>query len=132
MTYAEADFSVSTKDAFTSHMDEHHTPKLAEPLLLDSTYRFAGISFKPYRMMFARDTANGSKEYQYLSFEDGLRQPLEMIEPDPAELLSTLESVLWRKQCRDFPADRHEDRVRGLAKELRERFGMRPSGAFCR
>lgn len=130
MTYAEADFSVSTKDAFTSHMDEHHTPKLTEPLLLDSSYQFAGIRFKPLRMMFARDTADGGKDYQYLSFEDGLRQPLEMIEPDPAELLSTLEYILWQKQCRDFSADRHEDRVMGLTNELRERFGMSPSGAF--
>lgn len=132
MTYAEADFAVSMKDAFASHTDECHTPKLVELLLLDSTYQFAGIRFRPYSMMFARNTADGGTEYQYLSFEDGLRQPLEMIEADPAELLRTLEIILWKKQCRDFPGERHEERVRGLTKELRERFGMRPSGAFCR
>lgn len=74
---------------------------LPPSVLLDEIYSFAGIDFKSHQMLFVREDQGGSHCYKRLSFEEGLSQPIDMIEPDLSERYGTLEMILYHKARRD-------------------------------
>lgn len=97
----------------------------APVLILDSTFSFAGIHCSPYAMLFSRKAADGLTEFVPLSFEDGLTQPLTMLDENPDSRTSTLEHILWHKINRDLPDTTGSEQFLELfVREFRERFGM--------
>lgn len=91
---------------------------------LANAYKFAGIHCAPYAMLFSGKRPDGSTEFFNLSFEDGLAQPLTMLDADPESLTSTLEQILWHKIDRDLPGTKGSKQfLEAFRSEFRERFG---------
>jgi hypothetical protein len=96
---------------------------------LDIHYEFSGIYFDPPHMLFIRQGEDGSRDYRRLSFEEGLLQPLEMLEPDPAERPGILEMILFHKVRGDTKGlNLSSQEIISMARsELQLRFGLQPA-----
>jgi hypothetical protein len=95
----------------------------SEGIQLDSSYKHCAILSRPKVMGF-RGTENGRTNWKYLTFKDAIRQPIEVLAPDPTERNEQLEHVLWHKVRAEFPGqyDMAEFKA-AFAAEFLQRFG---------